>query len=355
MNDLIVTKVDNARALLAEAKSAISVKRVVDLAHAAEIYAKRQRLSEEAIGYAHEVKIDAERLLGGFLKNGPKNKGTVLNGRDTFGNTKKVPPKKDVLTLAQIGITKKESAEAQFLFDLAEESAEVFEWVKQRKWTVAQAKKEFRRKQKQERRVTTSSPSIQELIAGDMRQVSNQIADNSIDLIFTDPPYDAESLPLFGNLSELAARVLKPGGICLTYSGQMFLPQVMRELERHLEYIWTCAILHSGGNQRIFKANLNVGWKPILMYVKPPLDIYWDSFIDITTGGREKDNHQWQQAESEAAYYIERLCPISGIVLDPFAGSGTTLIAAKRLGRHYLGIEVDQNNIEKIKRRLIDD
>ena len=39
-------------------------------------------------------------------------------------------------------------------------------------------------------------------------------------------------------------------------------------------------------------------------------------------------------------------------VFDPFAGSGTTLIAAKKLGRSYVGIEIVPQYIEIIKQRL---
>jgi site-specific DNA-methyltransferase (adenine-specific) len=42
-------------------------------------------------------------------------------------------------------------------------------------------------------------------------------------------------------------------------------------------------------------------------------------------------------------------------VLDPFAGSGTTCLAAKRLNRHYIGIEIDNNHVETARRRIIDD
>jgi site-specific DNA-methyltransferase (adenine-specific) len=40
---------------------------------------------------------------------------------------------------------------------------------------------------------------------------------------------------------------------------------------------------------------------------------------------------------------IETFCPPKGLVLDPFAGSGTTLLAAHMTGRSYLGIELDAN------------
>jgi predicted methyltransferase len=50
------------------------------------------------------------------------------------------------------------------------------------------------------------------LLQGDLLDKGKEIPDNSIDLILTDPPYDEDSLPLYKDLSILAARVLKPGG-----------------------------------------------------------------------------------------------------------------------------------------------
>jgi len=41
-----------------------------------------------------------------------------------------------------------------------------------------------------------------------------------------------------------------------------------------------------------------------------------------------------------------------GIVLDPFAGAGTTLLVAKRLGRHYLGFDINRQYVDLAKRRL---
>jgi site-specific DNA-methyltransferase (adenine-specific) len=54
-------------------------------------------------------------------------------------------------------------------------------------------------------------------------------------------------------------------------------------------------------------------------------------------------DHPWQQSGIEAEYLIERLTVPGELVVDPMAGSGTTLVAAKKLGRRFLGCEIERD------------
>jgi len=49
---------------------------------------------------------------------------------------------------------------------------------------------------------------------------------------------------------------------------------------------------------------------------------------------------------------VEAFSNTQGIVLDPFAGSGFSLVAAKALGRSYIGIEIDAKYHATAVRRL---
>ncbi|WUI02081.1 DNA methyltransferase [Spirillospora sp. NBC_00431] len=176
---------------------------------------------------------------------------------------------------------------------------------------------------------------------------------DSVDLIFTDPPYPSEFLPLWSDLGALAAKALKPGGLVVAYTGQMFLPEVMRRMGEHLPYWWTYAVTHTGAFFQLMARRTQVGWKPLLVYRKPGGAPFPAWTNDIVTEGRsEKTGHEWQQAEAEAAYWIEKLSRRGDLIVDPFLGSGTTAAASVRLGRRFIGCDVDPLAVARTKERV---
>ena len=110
--------------MLAEVRDAGDAHRLMAKASAAEHYARKAKLGEEVISYAHSIKISAEVLLGKFLKETEKHSG---GGRKTTGTLRapvvSVPPP----TLEELGVTKKLSAEAQALHTISEEQPEQVE------------------------------------------------------------------------------------------------------------------------------------------------------------------------------------------------------------------------------------
>ena len=52
------------------------------------------------------------------------------------------------------------------------------------------------------------------------------------------------------------------------------------------------------------------------------------------------------------SYLVDAVTPRGGLVLDPFAGSGTTLLASEQMGRDSIGIEISEEYCETIKRRM---
>ena len=182
------------------------------------------------------------------------------------------------------------------------------------------------------------------LLVGDFRERCSEIPDASVDLCFTDPLYEKDALPVWGDLARMCANKLKPGGILMAYSGVLYLPQIHQILGEHLTYLWTAAIYHSGRTKLVRAVQIQQAWKPILVYYKPPLNKYWHPFKDMVSGGQEKAHHHYEQAVAEAIHYIKAVCPKNGVLLDPMMGSGTSVIAglSSGLGLSCIGCEIDK-------------
>ena len=138
----------------------------------------------------------------------------------------------------------------------------------------------------------------------------------------------------------------------IAYSGQRFLPDVLAGMSKHLRYWWTIAGVHDGGNQMLQKLGIRCGWKPLVWFVKDTRGDVQNVILDVVRGDREKDSHKWQQAQSEAEYYVSELCSENGVVVDFFLGGGTTAAACRATGRRFIGFDTDAGAITKSVERL---
>lgn len=169
------------------------------------------------------------------------------------------------------------------------------------------------------------------------------LADESVDIIFTDPPYLADLYTeAYGILAEQAPRVLRPGGWLITYAPQYHLPEIMQILGSSLQYWWIVAQLNqANANAVVYARYVMAMWKPILVYAKPPIERPPKAFCDMVSGKRQKRYHAWEQSIHEALHLLCRFARPGDLVVDPFAGSGTIPLAAKLLGLRYMGFEID--------------
>jgi hypothetical protein len=185
------------------------------------------------------------------------------------------------------------------------------------------------------------------------------LAANSVDLIFTDPPYLREFLPCYGWLAQEAARVLRPGGFVLAMCGGLYLNQIFRVMDdAGLTFFWEYGVHLTGWASGIVwtvsfpKTTINVRNKPILAYSKGK-NTPRTSTISLFDGtGNDKRFHSWGQDVASARYYIDCFSAPGDLVLDPFIGGGTTAVACELIGRRCVGFDLDPAALDTSAARL---
>jgi site-specific DNA-methyltransferase (adenine-specific) len=131
-------------------------------------------------------------------------------------------------------------------------------------------------------------------------------------------------------------------------------PVRMIPLPIYAEVIW-----NRGGSMALNCKRFAPSHEVILAFGEPH---YWDdknnilmSVWDIPQAQRDLGNdHPCPYPESIIRPLIESSCPKSGVILDPFMGSGTTGVAAVKLGRKFIGIEIEPKYFEIACRRIGD-
>ncbi|AMY03623.1 DNA methylase [Mesorhizobium ciceri biovar biserrulae] len=185
-----------------------------------------------------------------------------------------------------------------------------------------------------------------------------------VDFILTDPPYlcryrdrtgrtvanDNNSHWLKPAFAE-AYRVLRPDSLCVSFYGWNAADQFIEawraagfRIVGHLVFSKSYA-----SSTRFVAAHHESAY--ILAKGQPPLPT--EAVPDVLpwqyTGNRL---HPTEKPVEPLRRLVKAFCPEGGLVLDPFCGSGSTLVAAQDCGRNWLGIELDARHAETASGRV---
>jgi ParB-like chromosome segregation protein Spo0J len=196
-----------------------------------------------------------------------------------------------------------------------------------------------------------------EIRHGDFRLALNDVADESVDLVLTDPPYGDDALPLWSDLAELSARVLKPGRVLVALTGQRRLAEVIGRLTDHVSWVWLGMIPRSGAASPTSARGLRIDSRFIPVVVLSagryePRGYFLDVVKPETKVKGLKAEHPWEQPVGPFLELVEAFSKPGELVLDPLCGTGTTGVAALRLGRQFLGVDKDKAAVSLAIERL---
>ena len=208
------------------------------------------------------------------------------------------------------------------------------------------------------------------VICGDCLEVMKGIPDNSVDLVLTDPPYGIgysrhienpkhDKLKNDSNLLWLkdflinVRRILKDNGsiycFCSWHNVDIFKQEIEKKFCIRNMLIWS-------------KGGMGMGDLDTTYGCTYELCFYANQSPQILNGDRDKDVlsykrsgnlcHPTQKPENLFKFLISKSSKENDLILDPFLGSGTTAVAAKQLGRRFIGIEISPEYCKIAEQRL---
>lgn len=205
---------------------------------------------------------------------------------------------------------------------------------------------------------------VNKVLQGDCTRVLQEIPESYADLIITDPPYGVRYQDRFGrtvanddDLSRVLGaftdlyHVLKPNSLCISFYGWGLVDEFFNAWRSvgfrpvgHIVWVKEYASRERFVRYRHEQAYLLAKGDPALPD-KPIDDIQpW-----VYSGNFD---HPTQKAARILIPLIEAFTRPGQLVLDPFAGSGSTLVAAAMAGRRYLGIELEEKYCLSSRTRL---
>ncbi len=216
------------------------------------------------------------------------------------------------------------------------------------------------------------------VVTGDCREVMAGLPDKSVDHVITDPPYGTEDLgggygrrQLVANDSRTGHTILGDKDLRAWSDCATAAPRVLRA---PAWLVFFCAPRRRNEAENIA---IGAGFSAVGEFVweKPPGLGYTIRYshetavvhslgkakanhtgLSVLRGERSEramaERHPHEKPESVMAHLVVFASGPDQIILDPFCGSGTTGVAALRLGRRFIGIEKNEKHVTTARARL---
>lgn len=221
---------------------------------------------------------------------------------------------------------------------------------------------------------------MNDILYGDCNELILDIPDNSIDFVLTDPPYGT---------NDDKGKTIKRSGIDKNFKVMEWDKELPLSYIEHLPRImkddtWGCIFTDNMATTIIWNKIEEVGLNPrntfywvkpnkpptprknfkscvetAVIFTKGKTNKKWygggnvNNYLKLSIiSPKEKLAHETQKPIRLMKHLIKLFTVDGDVVFDPFLGSGTTAAAAKRLGRKYIGFEIDKKYLDIANDRL---
>lgn len=193
---------------------------------------------------------------------------------------------------------------------------------------------------------------------GDCLQLLKQLDDESVDLIITDPPYgdgigygrmdktilNNESEEINYKVLPILYSKLKRGGVAYLFTNWKFSPLIQDFIKKQTQFNIRMELV-------VVKNNIGMGYgfrnqhEFLLVLEKGDVKYNRNDVSSVLKMGHihhDKDTHPHEKGLDLLKLLIDHSSKEGDLVLDCFAGSGSTLVACQQTKRKFIGMELDE-------------